>query len=394
MKVTFIRHLHSDNIQQWDNQISLTRTDKQMTNFRANDWLTQKGEIEMAENNMIKCTVCDSRDLDHDEARGEVVCNDCGTVLDTNQIDTGHPSGQVGENAHMSAQRNDSVGAKTTRRTHFCKREARKTGHGNIIRVDQRAHSQRNVRANEILDEIKIISGSNDVARAAAPILRKCYTKEGEGDGHGKLPLNQMRFVGSKGKDKDKDKDATYVIRVSAIATMKILSEHGKIPYQYWHQDADRLGIDRNDVTETTRIIKSRLVKLFGDHVSSINPKDGMRNLRRNTIEAFEQKLREYTREHNIAHAEKLLKWFTERINVLDSDGEGPMAQEKPRMLLAMITICGVELFDEVKMTKKSIAKDIFNLTVGGVNSRLKGEHYGLTKKQFIKKFNGKGNTA
>jgi hypothetical protein len=70
------------------------------------------------------------------------------------------------------------------------------------------------------------------------------------------------------------------------------------------------------------------------------------------------------------------------------------MAQEKPRMLLAMITICGVELFDEVKMTKKSIAEDIFNLTVGGVNSRLKGEHYGLTKKQFIKKFNGKGNTA
>jgi len=352
----------------------------------------KKGDMNMTGNNITKCTECDGRDLEHDESRGEVVCNDCGTVLDANQIDTGHPSGQVGENAHMSAQRNDNVGGKTTRRTHFDKREARKNGLGNIIRPDQRAHSQRNVRANDILDEIKRISGSNDVARAAIPILKKCYTKEGEGDGHGKLPLNQMRFIGSK--EKDKDKDATYIIRVSAIAIMRILSDLGWIPYQYWQQDTDRLGLDRNDVTEAVKINKIRLVNLFRDRVSSIDPRAGMRNLRRNTIEAFEQKMREYIRQHKIQHAEKLLKWFTERIHVLDSDGDGPMAQEKARMLLAMIAICGVELFDEVKMTKKSIAEDIFNLTVGGVNSRLKGEQHGMTKKQFIKKWNANANTA
>ena len=79
---------------------------------------------------------------------------------------------------------------------------------------------------------------------------------------------------------------------------------------------------------------------------------------------------------------------------MLDSDGEGPMAQEKARMLLAMIAVCGVELFDEVKMTKKSIAEEIFNLTVGGVNSRLKGEQHSMTKKQFIKKWNTNANTA
>jgi hypothetical protein len=348
--------------------------------------------MEMSENNMTKCTECSGRDLDHDESRGEVVCNDCGTVLDDYQIDTGHPSGQVGENAHMSAQRNDNVGGKTTRRTHFDKKEARKNGLGNIIRPDQRAHSRRNVRANDILDEIKNISGSNDVARAAIPILKKCYTKEGEGDGHGKLPLNQMRFIGSK--DKDKDKDATYIIRVSAIATMRILSDLGWIPYQYWQKDADELDLSRNDVTEAVKIIKRRLVNLFRDQVSSIDPKDGMKNSRRNAIEAFEQKMREYIRQHKIQHAEKLLKWFTKRIHVLDSDGDGPMAQEKAQMLLAMIAVCGVELFDEVKMTKKSIAEDIFNLTVGGVNSRLNGEQHGMTKKQFIKKWNTDANTA
>ena len=349
--------------------------------------------MKMTENNTTKCTECDGRDLEQDEGRGEVVCNDCGTVLDDYQIDTGHPSGQVGENAHMSAQRNDNVAGKTTRRTYFDKREARKNGLGNIIRADQRAHSRRNVRANDIFDEIKRISGSNAVARAAIPILKKCYTKEGEGDGHGKLPLNQMRFIGAKGKGKDKD--ATYIIRVSAIATMRILSDLGRIPYQYWQQDADKLGLSRNDVTGAVKIIKKRLVNLFAhDRLSSIDPMVGMKNSRRNAIDAFEQKLREYMRQHKIQHAEKLLKWFTERIQVLDSDGEGPMAQEKARMLLAMIAVCGVELFDEVKMTKKSIAEEIFNLTVGGVNSRLKGEQHSMTKKQFIKKWNTNANTA
>jgi len=340
----------------------------------------------MSENNMTKCTVCNSRDLEHDEGRGEVVCNDCGTVLDDCQIDTGHPSGQVGENAHMSAQRNDSVGGKTTRRTYFDRHEARKTGHGNIIRPDQRAHSQRNVRAHDILREIRRITGSEDVSQAAIPVLKKCFTKAGEGDGYGKLPLNQMRFIGGK--------EPIYIIRVSAIATMRVLSEMDKIPYQYWQQDADRLRLNRNDVNEAARKIRSRLIKLFRADVSSIDPRDGMRNSRRNAIDAFEQKLREYIRQHKIQHAEKLLKWFTERINVLDSNGEGPMAQEKPRMLLAMITICGIELFDEVKMTKKSIAEDIYNLTVGGVNSRLKGDQLGITKKQFIKKWNANANTA
>jgi len=35
VKITIIRHLTSDNIQQWDNQLFRTRTDKHMTNFKA-----------------------------------------------------------------------------------------------------------------------------------------------------------------------------------------------------------------------------------------------------------------------------------------------------------------------------------------------------------------------
>ena len=52
-----------------------------------------------------------------------------------------------------------------------------------------------------------------------------------------------------------------------------------------------------------------------------------------------------------------------------------------------MITICGLEEFKECKMTKKAVA-DIFNLTIGGVNAKLKKKAPDTTTtKAFIKKF-------
>ena len=37
----------------------------------------------------VKCTECSSRNLTRDETRGEVVCNDCGLVLEDKVIDQG-----------------------------------------------------------------------------------------------------------------------------------------------------------------------------------------------------------------------------------------------------------------------------------------------------------------
>tara|TARA_Y100001963_G_C6741470_1_gene429213 strand:+ start:423 stop:1364 length:942 start_codon:yes stop_codon:yes gene_type:complete len=38
---------------------------------------------------IVKCNECDSRNLERDEARGELICNDCGLVLENNEIDMG-----------------------------------------------------------------------------------------------------------------------------------------------------------------------------------------------------------------------------------------------------------------------------------------------------------------
>ena len=41
---------------------------------------------------IVKCDECGSRNLNRDETRGEVVCDDCGLVLEDKVIDQG-PNG-------------------------------------------------------------------------------------------------------------------------------------------------------------------------------------------------------------------------------------------------------------------------------------------------------------
>ena len=53
----------------------------------------QDDEHKMAENqqieDIVKCPECNSRALERDETRGEVVCQECGLVIEDNVIDQG-----------------------------------------------------------------------------------------------------------------------------------------------------------------------------------------------------------------------------------------------------------------------------------------------------------------
>tara|TARA_Y100000588_G_scaffold386002_1_gene480557 strand:+ start:1251 stop:2285 length:1035 start_codon:yes stop_codon:yes gene_type:complete len=341
----------------------------------------------MGETNITKCTECNSRDLDKDEIKGEVVCNDCGTVLDEMQIDYNHPSTQVGENAHISSTKNDSLGSRTTRRTIIDRKEARKAGMGNLIRAEQKAHAKKNVRGHDILDKIKELSNSESVIKAAEDVIKACFTKNPEYDGYGELPLNQMRFMFS-----EQGKDADYVISVCAVGTKKMLSDFGRIGFYNWQEDAKKLGLEANDVLVASKIITERIKRICRG--ANLNPYGKIQLRRSRALYAFEQKLRHCIREKKVANAESLLEWVTERIHALDNDGDGPMSDIRPNMLLAMITICGLEEFKECKMTKKGVA-EIFNLTVGGVNAKLKKDAPDTTNiKSFIKNFNRRTGVA
>ena len=333
----------------------------------------------MTDMDVTKCIECSSRDLDRDEVKGEIVCNDCGTVLCENEIDYQHPSTQVGEKAHISSARNDSLGSRSTRRTYIDPQEARNAGMGNIIRIDQRAHAKKHVRGHDVLDEIRRLSNSDSIVKAAEFVVKSCFTKNPEYTNYGELPLNQMRFMVS-----EQGKGAIYVISVSAVASMRVLSDFNLIGFYIWQEDAKKLDLDANDIHVATKILTERIKRIC--RATNTNPYGSILVRRGRALYAFEEKLRLWIRQHNVANAEPLLEWITERIETLDNNGDGPLSDVSPNMLLAMITICGIEEFGECKMTKKGIA-EIFNITVGGVNAKLNQEALGTTNKLLIKKF-------
>lgn len=348
----------------------------------------------MTDMNVTKCIECSSRDLDQDDVKGETVCNDCGTVLCENQIDSRHPSTQVGDGAHISATRNDSLRGRKTLRTHINPVDARKTGHGNIFRQQQREAGIRNERARAIQNKILLETNSDDHVRAADPILNMCFTKNPVYAGCGELPLNQ-RFMKSEDRTAlGVAKDAPYVIAVCAVAVLRVLSKRSSIPFRFWKEDAKNLGLEVNDCHQMSKRIEAHLKRLYTANKSNLNPTKGMREGRVAALYAFEMKLRNWVRGNKIANAEPLLIWVAERIKVLDDNGDGPMAEVEPSMLLAMITICGLEEFKQCKMTKKGVAEDIFNLTIGGVNSKLNENAGETTKKNAIKKFKSGSSAA
>ena len=334
-----------------------------------------------------KCNECGCKDLDDDKEMGELVCNSCGTVLSENIIDYQHPSTQVGDGAHISSSRNDSLVAKNTRRTYIDAREARKLGMGNLIRIDQRANCRRNVRANDILDEIRRLSNCDSTTRTAEMVINMCFTDNPEYSDYGELPRNQMRYMMDK-----EGKGPLYVISVCAIATQRILSEMNQINYYLWKIDAKELGLDYNDVHRCVNILRNKITRYCT--TNRINHHRTLLINRSRALYAFEERLRNWVKEKNIVGAQPLLEWVEERIRILDDNGDGPMGDVQPDMLLAMITICGLEENKIPKLTKTAIAEDIFLLTVGGVNSKLKQKAGNQSIKTLIKEYKRKGTTA
>ncbi len=317
----------------------------------------------MNEKDIVKCSECSSRDIDHDTEAGEVVCNACGTVLMENQIDNGHASGMVGENAHMSATRNELLGGKSSRKTRFDPAEAKKNGFTqNKIRLEQRAHAKRNERGHGILDRIQEITGSEASQIASAEIVSGCFTKKKEGVG-GELPLNQMRFLG--GKDKN------YVIDVCSVATLKVLSDLGKIDFCDWANIAKSLGLKLQHINRASTLILERMKRLFSINETKFDPRHGKKKGLEEDLDFFEKKLAAYIRDNNIERGPELLDWIHERIRTLNNRGDGPLGGVSPRILVAMIAFVGKEKFDVKGLKKKVIAGDICGLTPGGVKSRL-----------------------
>ncbi len=347
--------------------------------------------------NDAKCGECGSREMRVDDGLGEVVCRDCGLVAQENMIDELHESGRFGEGAHNTPLGNDSRSSKrgmkrtTTdwgQKKNGCEKNRKLLRQ--LGRVEKFTGQDSRRMRDEIREKIMTITGSRDVATAAEPYLKYCFDKELEGDGYGPLPLNQTRFMKKSGDDeceatppegvgendgdensKRIEKDSAYVITACAIAIIRVLAARNNIPYRFWKEDAVRLGIEPSDINKLTKMIKVRMKTLFWAKKCPIDPKDGLFDGRQNALYAYEMRLVESLRNDDIEKRQAFIKWMRERIDTLDNSGEGPMGTENPDTLLAMVTIVGIDKFGIRGVSKKSVATEIFLLSVGAVNARL-----------------------
>ena len=318
--------------------------------------------------NREKCSECGSRDMDEDEARGEFVCNGCGLVQEDKAIDINHPQGRVGEGAHNTALRNDVGGNKLG--SVIDRGEAKKLGKSNLTRTAVRAHAVKNQRAKDIMREIERLTDSKATQDAAKALLNTGFINDNSvhlsADDLGPKPGNQMRFMHQESKN------ATYVIRCSAIATMMVLSDIGSIPYRIWKVDARANGIDENDCLKAKRIIRSRLDRTVLKGLTGLKVIRNPAMLRRRALDAWSERLRLWVHAQGISGAQQFLDWVEEKRKKLDMDGDGRLGQENADMLMAMIATVALSELGISEVTKRAIAEDVFMLTVGGVNARLK----------------------
>ena len=98
-----------------------------------------------------KCPECDSRKLDRDTRRGQVVCQSCGLVIEENLVDWNDRNHTLGESSHCSPTRRRVVGRDRRNRTRIDKRDRQNRRDAAYWRAMLRANEKTNLRANEIV---------------------------------------------------------------------------------------------------------------------------------------------------------------------------------------------------------------------------------------------------
>jgi len=153
---------------------------------------------------------------------------------------------------------------------------------------------------------------------------------------------------------------------------MMVLSDIGSIPYRIWKIDARANGIDENDCLKAKRIIRSRLDRTVLKGLTGLKVIRNPAMLRRRALDAWSERLRLWVHAQGISGAQQFLDWVEEKRKKLDMDGDGRLGQENADMLMAMIATVALSELGISEVTKRAIAEDVFMLTVGGVNARLK----------------------
>ena len=317
-----------------------------------------------------KCTECNSRNIDRDTRRGQVVCESCGLVIEENQVDWNDRNHTLGEDSHCSPTRRRVVGRDRRNRTRMDKKDGRNRKDATYWREMLRANEKTNLRANDIVREMEVWGFGSVYIDAAIEALFICFTSEfGKGSVGLPRPYHQMRdMVSTDGKDD------IYVIRLSMVSTLMALSDFCLVPFFIWKGVAESLGLDRNDCLKHKRHIKRFLQAMYLAHDNIVTSYKAvpMLRLRTQALGAWFEHLRARLSNLDIEHREVLLKEVNNRMQKLGEPriDHGDDHNPRPDMLTAVVTVIVAEELG-IGISKAKVA-GIFFFTTGGLNGPLR----------------------
>ena len=173
---------------------------------------------------MNRCNECGAT-LHEDEERGEIVCNDCGLVLDQTILDPFSGPMLHGDASHSEIARSTRLGDDSMEGTTFNPNDCRGRDRGNWNRLNRhqnRARRSRRVFADDVMDHIQSMGIGRNVVTAARTIVEATLlAQEDEKEASvelGRLPLNEIRFMKRSRLEKEQTAAMAAVMTAAAMA--------------------------------------------------------------------------------------------------------------------------------------------------------------------------------
>ncbi|MDP7202685.1 MAG: TFIIB-type zinc ribbon-containing protein [Candidatus Poseidoniaceae archaeon] len=208
-----------------------------------------------------KCDECNS-EVKEDPETGELLCKDCGLVMNDSVLEQDGGNMLHGDNAQSETAKNSRIKDTELEGTTFIpddvKGGAARGLWRRLIKHQARGRRGRKVFADDVMEQVKALGLGRDVEIAVKIVVKAtlvAQTDEAEFQQNlGKLPLNEIRMV--------KNAQRTDRERVAAIAAVMTAANFNMIVQCRLTPFISRWGIKRSDCNEMAKRMKARIVRM------------------------------------------------------------------------------------------------------------------------------------
>lgn len=208
-----------------------------------------------------RCNECNG-EVSEDTKTGEILCKDCGLVMNDSVLEQDGGNMLHGDNAQSEMVKNSRIKDTELEGTTFTPKDVKcGTTRGLWRRLSKhqtRGRRGRKVFADDVIEQVKALGLGRDVEIAVKIVVKATLiAQKDEDELHkelGKLPLNEIRIV--------KEAQRTDRERVAAIAAVMTAANFNMIVACRLTPFISRWGIKRPDCTEMAKRMKARIVRM------------------------------------------------------------------------------------------------------------------------------------